>query len=94
MTFLLNTIQLTSIIYLGVLSVTEYSKLIDEMCKDLKTYAYGLGLKYGDILISSLLMMDDIILMVENPDELQLMLNVLYNNARKYKINLVQRKQE
>ena len=35
----------------GILSVIEYAKLVDEMCKDLKEY--GFGLQYEDVFISS-----------------------------------------
>ena len=59
----------------GVLSVAEFSVLIDQLEEDLKDRS--LGIKFGPLLISSLLLMDDIVLLNDTPEGLQDMLDVL-----------------
>ena len=68
----------------GVLSVTEYSKLIDEMNEELKNQ--GLGIFYGDILINSSLLMDDIAVCFHCPAEMQMqsILFVIYSLSLKW----------
>ena len=48
----------------GVLSFVEFSKTMDELERVLKKLC--LGVEYGTILLSSLLLMDDIILLAED----------------------------
>ena len=69
----------------GVLSVTQYAKMIDTMCETLADRR-GLGTKYRQLTISSLLLMDDITLIADSPHELQQMLNVIHNQALKYHV--------
>ena len=59
----------------GVLSVPEFAILIDHLEHDLKDSE--LGIQYGPLLISSLLLMDDIVLLSDSPEGLQQMLNIL-----------------
>lgn len=57
----------------GVLSVCEFSVLIDCLEDDLQKE--DLGVHFGDILIASLLLMDDIVLINRSSEGLQKMLN-------------------
>ena len=57
----------------GVLSVTEYRKLIDEINEELKNQS--LVILYGDILINRLLLMDDIVVCSDCPVEMQSILS-------------------
>ena len=66
----------------GVLSVTEYSKMVDSMCTVFEEQ--GVGTRYGHIIIPSLLLMDDITLMADSPTELQSMLRIVHHQANKY----------
>ena len=64
----------------GVLSVTEYSKMVDSMCAVFEEQ--GVGTRYDHIIIPSLLLMDDITLMADSPTELQSM--HVHHQANKY----------
>ena len=66
----------------GVLSGTEFASLID--CAEDELKAAGLGVQYGDTLLSSLLLMDDIILLAESPQQLQSMLDTMDKFASKH----------
>ena len=66
----------------GVLSVTEYSKMVDSMCEVFEEQ--GVGTRYGHIIIPSLLLMDDITLMADSPTEFQSMLRIVHHQASKY----------
>ena len=68
----------------GVLSVTEYSKMIDEMCEVLTNG--NIGAKYGHLSIPTLLLMDDITLLADTPTQLQRMLDITFQQARKYHV--------
>ena len=70
----------------GVLSVTEYSKLIDEINEELKNQ--GLCIFYGDIRINSLLLMDDIAVCSDCPVEMQSILSVIYSYSFSLKWHL------
>ena len=59
----------------GVLSVAEFAILIEQLEEDLQQES--LGIKYGPLLISSLLLMDDIVLLNDTPEGLQNMLDTL-----------------
>lgn len=61
----------------GVLSVSEFSVLIDCLEEDLQREQ--LGIQFGDLLIASLLLMDDIVLVSDSSQGLQKMLNVVNN---------------
>ena len=74
----------------GVLSVTEYSKLIDEINEELKNQ--GLGILYGDILINSLLSMDDIAVCSDCPVEMQSILSVIYSFSLKWHLKFSKKK--
>lgn len=69
----------------GVLSVIEYATLMDEISKKLKDEAAGIKTNSGE-LIGSLLWMDDVVLIHEDPDELQRMLDITNEVAMKYHI--------
>ena len=66
----------------GVLSVTEYSKMVDSMCAVFEEQ--GVGTRYGHIIIPSLLLMDDITLMTNSQAGLQSMLRIVHHQANKY----------
>ena len=74
----------------GVLSVTQYAKMVDTMCETLADR--GLGTKYGHLTISSLLLMDDITLIADSPHELQQMLNVIHNQALRHHVMFGEKK--
>lgn len=68
----------------GVLSVAEFAKIIDELEREMKDH--GLGYAYHDLLISTLLFVDDIVLMAETPEILQKMLDVVENFTVKWRL--------
>ena len=66
----------------GVLSGPEFASYIDDLEKELQQA--GLGVEYIEILIASLLLMDDIILIADSPQMLQRMLDIITNFAKKW----------
>ena len=74
----------------GVLSVAQFSRMIDELEAELKKE--GLGVEYLEFLISCLLFVDDIILIADSADELQLMLDVCYRLFSKFHLKISQSK--
>ena len=70
----------------GVLSSTEFATLIDEVEIDLKNL--NAGIWYEDILISSLLLLDDIALFASSPMELQSMLDAVYTFISKWHLDI------
>ena len=66
----------------GVLSGPEFAALIDEEEFDLQQLKKGV--LYYDLLIASLLLMDDILLIADSPQDLQDMLDVSYQYACRY----------
>ena len=68
----------------GVLSGTEFAKMVDEMCECLiKT---DLGATYGHQRVPALLLMDDIVLMADAPQKLQQMLQIVNHQANLYHV--------
>jgi len=59
----------------GIASGVEFASLMDQAQTELE--AEGLGVRFHNILISALLLMDDVVLLAESPKMLQRMLDVL-----------------
>ena len=67
----------------GVLSVIEYATLIDEIAKELQNRNLGIETDQ-DVIIDSLLWMDDVCLIHHDRNKLQKMLDITNHIARKY----------
>ena len=70
----------------GVLSVLMYALLMDEIAKELKRQDKGCPLPPTNEKIGCLLWMDDVVLLSENDKELQEMLDITNNIAKRYHI--------
>ena len=66
----------------GVLSGVEFACLIDQEEEELQEF--GIGVNYDDILIASLLLMDDIIIVAECGADLQEMLDATHRFTSRY----------
>ena len=76
----------------GVLSVIQYALLMDEIAKEIKNENYGCQLNDNNEKIGCLLWMDDVVLISDNPKELQKMLDITYRIAGKYHIEFGEEK--
>ena len=75
----------------GVLSVIMYAVLMDEIAKEIQ--GNNLGIETNDSTkIGCLLWMDDVVLISENPTELQEMLNIINEIGTKYRIKFGEEK--
>jgi hypothetical protein len=73
----------------GVLSVIEYTLLMDEISKNIK--AENLGIKISEEQkVGYLLWMDDVILIPDNEEQMQKMLDITYNTTQPYHIEFRQ----
>jgi hypothetical protein len=70
----------------GVLSVIQYANLMDEIAKEINEKKLGNGQKDNGKKIACLLWMDDVALISDNEKELQDMLNITDEIAKKYRI--------
>ena len=69
----------------GVLSVVEYATLMDEISKELNKKNLGITTNNG-VKIGNQLLMDDVVLIHDNPKELQKMMDTTNDVALKYHI--------
>jgi hypothetical protein len=74
----------------GVLSSTEFSKMMDELATELASAE--LGIMYGSMDISCLLLMDDIVIMAHTQDELKRMLEIVESFRKRYRVKFGQKK--
>ena len=71
----------------GILSAPEFSSFMDRAVKDLQDL--GLGIHYSDtILLTILLLMDDVTLTAETPHELQILLNTFFSFACRWHLTI------
>lgn len=70
----------------GVLSVIQYALLMDEINKEIINQKIGLKINNHTDPIGCLLWMDDVALIAEEPNQLQLMLNITSEIANRYHI--------
>ena len=70
----------------GVLSVLMYALLMDEIAKEIEKASKGCIIKGTNRKVGCLLWMDDVVLFSETDKELQEMLNITYEVAKKYHI--------
>ena len=86
-----NEIELENGIRQGkVLSGPEFGALVDEVEVELR--AEGFGIKYGYLMISSLLFMDDITIISSDIDQLKNMLTVLEYVCNKWHLKIIYKK--
>ena len=86
-----NEIKLENGIRQGkVLSGPEFGALVDEVEVELR--AEGLGIKYGHLMISSLLFMDDIAITSSDIDQLKKMLTLLEYVCNKWHLKISYKK--
>ena len=78
----------------GVLSGTQYSLLMDEINKEIKSYNLGIQLPKTQTKIPTLLWMDDVALISESSEDMQKMLDITNHVANKYHIEFGQSKSE
>ena len=70
----------------GVLSVIEYANLIDEIAKELQQKSVGYQKVGNNTTLGCLLWMDDVVLIHHNKEEIQRMLNITDDIAKRYNI--------
>ena len=70
----------------GVLSVTLYALLMDEINKDMKENNLGIKIPGSDTSIPCLLWMDDVLLADTNPQRKQELLNLTDHTSKKYHV--------
>ena len=75
-----------SIRQVGVLSVTMYALLMDEISKDIDETNLGIQIPGSECKIPCLLWMDDVILIETKPETSQDLLNVTDHTSKKYHI--------
>ncbi len=68
---------------LDVTSPTAFSIVINDLIKELKNSE--IGVKVGDLVICTLAYADDIVLIADNPHDLQKLLNILYSWCNKWR---------
>ncbi len=66
-----------------VTSPTAFSILINDLIKELK--ASKIGVKINELIVCVLAYADDIVLLAENPEELQSLINIVHNWCCKYR---------
>ncbi len=66
-----------------VTSPTAFSIVINDLIKELKQS--GIGVNVGDMIICTLAYADDIVLIADNPQDLQILLNILYNWCNRWR---------
>ena len=67
-----------------ILSPLLFSIFIDGLAEAVKKVG---GVKYGELVVSLLLFADDIVLVTESAEMLQRMLDVVYQNSKKYRFS-------
>ncbi len=70
----------------GVLSVAQYALLMDEISKEIAKESKGIELPNTDSKVGDLLWVDDVALMSTDEKQLQEMLNITNETAKKYRI--------
>ncbi len=78
----------------GVLSVAQYAVLTDEITKEINTSNKGVNLPNKQEKIGSLLWVDDVAIMSCDPSELQNMLDITNETAKKYRIEFSKEKSQ
>ena len=78
----------------GVLSVIEYANLIDEIAKELKERTVGNQKLWSNNISGCLLWMDDVALIHHDKDELQKMLDITDDIAKRYHIKFGKEKSQ
>ena len=74
----------------GVLSVTLFAKMMDTLCEDLQQE--GLGVKFEDFIIPSLLLVDDVAVLAENKKEMSKMLMIIEEFRKRNRLSLSKKK--
>ncbi len=78
----------------GVLSVSQYALLTDEFNKEIKKADKGVQLPGKEDKIGSLLWVDDVAIMSCEPKELQQMLDITNETAKKYRVEFSKEKSQ
>ena len=76
----------------GVLSGLQYALVMDEIAKEIQKNNNGCSIPEYQEKIGCLLWMDDVVLITDNPEELQTMINTTQQVANKYHIEFGQEK--
>ena len=92
---LTRTIQIRdSIRQGGVLSVIEYANLMDEIAKELQEQSTGYQKIWNNTTMGCLLWMDDVVLIHHDKEEIQKMLNITDEIAKRYHIKFGKEKSQ
>ena len=92
---LTRTIQIRdSIRQGGVLSVIEYANLMDEIAKELQEHFTGYQKIWNNTTMGCLLWMDDVVLIHHDKEEIQKMLNITNEIAKRYHIKFGKEKSQ
>ena len=92
---LTRTIQIRdSIRQGGVLSVIEYANLMDEIAKDLQEKSAGYQKIWSNTTMGCLLWMDDVVLIHRDNEEIQKMLSITNEIAKRYHIKFGKEKSQ
>ena len=76
----------------GVLSVTEFAKMMDNLSQELITKGYGV--KYGNCTIPALLLVDDVAILADNEKDMNSMLSTLDEFRKKHRLSLGEKKSQ
>jgi len=76
----------------GVLSVVQYATLIDEIAKQIQLTKIGCQQRDDGEKIGCLLWMDDVVLVADNPADMQKMIQITQEIAKKYRIKFGEEK--
>ena len=78
----------------GVLSVIEYANLMDEIAKELQEKSAGYQKIWSNTTMGCLLWMDDVVLIHHDKEEIQKMLNIINEIAKRYHIKFGKEKSQ
>ena len=76
----------------GVLSVTEFAKMMDNLSQELITKGYGV--KCGNCTIPALLLVDDVAILADNEQDMNSMLSILEEFRKKHRLSLSEKKSQ